>query len=193
MASQQKQVQSETLDIALSVAANASKSQTHEPQLPDWDPQPIRRQDYPLPILIHADKVLRTWQQNTVTEIQAIRHCISTHARRLWYFANSKPTLMPKRDAEFRNILHPLVDVNDLKNELKRAKKGTTGRLTTVDELLALPDEPLETSGKNSDFFHTHKGMKQTHKGMKNHCFSRKNMFHTLKHLFINFSVCFIP
>jgi hypothetical protein len=84
-------------------------------------------------------------KQNTVTEIQAIRHCISTHVRRLWYFANSKPTPIPKRDAEFRNILHPLTDVNDLKNELKRAKKGTTGRLTTVDELLALPDEPLET------------------------------------------------
>ncbi len=49
------------------------------------------------------------------------------------------------------------------------------------------------SSGKNSDFFHTHKGMKQTHKGMKNHCFSRKNMFHTLKHHFITFSVCFIP
>jgi hypothetical protein len=62
MADQQTQVQSETLDTALSVAANASKSQTHYPQLPDWDPQPIRTQDYPLPILIHADKVLRNWQ-----------------------------------------------------------------------------------------------------------------------------------
>jgi hypothetical protein len=34
-------------------------------------------------------------------------------------------------------------------------------------------------SGKNSDFFHTPKGMKSTHKGMKNHCFSRKILFHT--------------
>jgi hypothetical protein len=41
------------------------------------------------------------------------------------------------------------------------------------------------TSGKNSRYFHTQKGMKQTHKGMKNHCFSRKHLFHTSKKLFI--------
>ncbi len=36
----------ETLDIALLVAANASKSQTHEPQLPDWDlPRPTTEED----------------------------------------------------------------------------------------------------------------------------------------------------
>ena len=48
-------------------------------------------------------------------------------------------------------------------------------------------------SGKNSDFFHTPKGMKQTHKGMKTHCFSRKRVFHTLKKHFIPVCVCFIP
>jgi hypothetical protein len=44
---------------------------------------------------------------------------------------------------------------------------------------------PNSTSGKNSRYFHTQKGMKQTHKGMKNHCFSRKHVFHTLKRHFI--------
>ena len=146
MVDQHTQVKNEILDTALSVAVNNHNNQTREPQLPDWDPQPSPRntQDHPLPILTHADKVLSNWQQNTVTEIQAIRHCINTHARRLWYFANSRPTPIPKRDAEFRNILRPLIDVNDLKKELKKAKKGTTGRLTTVDELLALPDELLD-------------------------------------------------
>ena len=146
MVDQHTQVKNEILDTALSVAVNNHNNQTREPQLPDWDPQPSPRntQDHPLPILTHADKVLSNWQQNTVTEIQVIRHCINTHARRLWYFANSRPTPIPKRDAEFRNILRPLIDVNDLKKELKKAKKGTTGRLTTVDELLALPDELLD-------------------------------------------------
>ena len=69
------------------------------------------------------------------------------------------------------------------------------------------------TSGKNSRYFHTQKGMKQTHKGMKNHCFSRKHVFHTLKrhfiplwgscipcahfsylgHIFHTLCICFIP
>ena len=49
------------------------------------------------------------------------------------------------------------------------------------------------TSGKNSRYFHTQKGMKQTHKGMKNHRFSRKHVFHTLKRHFIPVCNCFIP
>jgi phosphopentomutase len=35
------------------------------------------------------------------------------------------------------------------------------------------------SSGKNSDIFHTQKGMKSTHKDMENHCFSMKILFHT--------------
>jgi len=61
------------------------------------------------------------------------------------------------------------------------------------DQPKSMEVEVEETSGKNSDFFHTHKGMKQTHKGMKNHCFSRKHVFHTLKHQNVTFGVCFIP
>ena len=46
-------------------------------------------------------------------------------------------------------------------------------------------EQTSQSSGKNSRYFHTQKGMKQTHKGMKNHCFSRKHVFHTLKRHFI--------
>jgi hypothetical protein len=46
-------------------------------------------------------------------------------------------------------------------------------------------DKVQTSSGKNSRYFHTQKGMKQTHKGMKKHCFSRKHVFHTLKRHFI--------
>jgi hypothetical protein len=50
---------------------------------------------------------------------------------------------------------------------------------------LEAPVQLSGSSGKNSRYFHTQKGMKQTHKGMKNHCFSRKHVFHTLKRHFI--------
>ena len=110
-------------DIALSVATNIARNQANDQQDTDMGRQQIRQEVGTLPIVTHPDKVLRTWYETTVTEIQAISACIKTHARRLWYFANSKPTPSPLRDAEFRNVLRPLPEVTSLKQELKKVKK----------------------------------------------------------------------
>ena len=60
------------------------------------------------------------------------------------------------------------------------------------------PAASSRPSGKNSDIFHTQKGMKSTHNDMKNYCFSRKLLFHTSKFynfmdLFHTWSFYFIP
>ena len=47
-------------------------------------------------------------------------------------------------DEAYRQIFAPLETVRELREELRRAKKGKTGRLTTVEELEALSDVQLE-------------------------------------------------
>ena len=49
-----------------------------------------------------------------------------------------------RRDEAYRQIFAPFRDVQELRGELSRLKKGKTGRLTTVEELQDMTDEQLE-------------------------------------------------
>jgi len=50
----------------------------------------------------------------------------------------------PKREADYTDIFAPFQTIQELREELKSAKKGKTGRLTTIDELILLPDAQME-------------------------------------------------
>ena len=92
---------------------------------------------------MQADRALLQWHTDVNDEIKTIRQCLHVHARRLWHFASSSPTPNIKRDEEFRQVFKPIARVQELRAELQQATKGTTGRLTTIEELIALPDDIL--------------------------------------------------
>ena len=63
-----------------------------------------------------------------------------------------QPCVMPDatRDEAYQQIFAPLETVRELREELRRAKKGKTGRLTTVEELEAMSDVQLEPMMKRN-------------------------------------------
>jgi hypothetical protein len=54
------------------------------------------------------------------------------------------PVPDPQRDAEYRQVFRPFSTVAEFRASLNLCPLGKTGRLTTVDELMAMTDQQLE-------------------------------------------------
>ena len=91
-----------------------------------------------------AAKVVSEWQQASVNELEQIERVLNAHAEQQWRAL--QPCVQPDatRDEAYRQIFAPFTSVQNLREELRRAKKGKTGRLTTVEELEAMSDVQLE-------------------------------------------------
>jgi len=81
------------------------------------------------------------WQKDGQEELTEILRMLDIHVVPLW--KSLQPCVLPdvRRDEAYRQVFVPLKDVQELRQELGRAKKGKTGRLTTVEELQDMTDE----------------------------------------------------
>ena len=68
---------------------------------------------------------------------------LKKHALNLWKHYQAPPADQ-QRQADYTDIFAPFQTIQELREELKSAKKGKTGRLTTIDELILLPDAQME-------------------------------------------------
>ena len=83
------------------------------------------------------------WQKDGQEELTEILRMHDIHAVPLWKSLQPCVPSDARRDEAYRQVFAPLKDVQELRQELGRAKKGKNGRLPTVDELQDMTDEQL--------------------------------------------------
>jgi len=83
-------------------------------------------------------------QKDGQEELTEILRMLDIHAVPLW--KSLQPCVPPdaRRDEAYRQVFAPFKDVQELRQELGRAKKGKTGRFTTVEQLQDMTDEQHE-------------------------------------------------
>ena len=67
---------------------------------------------------------------------------LQKHAAPLCQHYQDPPT-DHKRDADYTEIFAPFQTIQELREDLRKTEKGKTGRLTTIDKLILLPDAQM--------------------------------------------------
>jgi len=91
-----------------------------------------------------ATNTIIDWQKDGQEELINILRMLQIHAVPLWKSLQPRVPPDARGDKAYRQVFAPFRDVQELRQELGRLKKGKTGRPTTVEELQDMTDEQLE-------------------------------------------------